>query len=138
VNWVTWQGVKIDRIGCAWLIRRFIDPDAVFHFIARYGPPPTDATPFDIPGVRFSHHEGAATFRALLSAHGLRDPVLQRIAAIIDAADADGDPQLNPEALGLDLVLSHLVGVVGSDQEALRIGAFLFEALYAALSEQEA
>jgi hypothetical protein len=138
VNWVTWRGVKIDRIASAWLIRRFIDPDAVFHFIERYGPPPAGATPFDIPGVRFSHHAGAATFRALVSAHGLRDSVLLRIAAIVDAADADGDAHLNPEALGLDLVCSHLVAVLGSDQEALRIGGALFEALYVALSEQEA
>ncbi len=131
--WTTWQGVKIDRLACIWLIRRFIDPRAQFRFIAPYAPLPPDAIPFDIPGVRFSHHDGAASFRAICSGHGLHDPVLERIAAIVDAADAAGDPTLHPEAVGLDAVCSSLRDVVGSDEAAARIGDALFHALYLAL-----
>ncbi len=131
--WATWQGIKIDRLACIWLIRRFIDPDARFRFIAPYVSPPVDAIPFDIPGVRFSHHDGAASFRAIYAGHGLQDAVLERIAAIVDAADASGDQALHPEAVGLDAVCSSLRDVVGSDEEAARVGDALFDALYVAL-----
>ena len=131
--WITWQGVKIDRLACIWLIRRFIDPDAHFRFIAPYTSPPVDAIPFDIPGVPFSHHGGAASFRAIYAGHGLQDTVLERIAAIVDAADASGDESLHPEAVGLEAVCSGLHDVLGSDEEAARVGAVLFDALYAAL-----
>ncbi len=131
--WATWQGIKIDRLACIWLIRRFIDPDARFHFIAPYVSPPPDAIPFDIPGVPFSHHGGAASFRAIYAGHGLQDVVLERIAAIVDAADASGDQALHPEAVGLDAVCSSLCAVVGSDEQAARIGEALFDALYVAL-----
>ncbi len=131
--WTTWQGVKIDRLACIWLIRRFIDPDARFRFIEPYASPPVDAIPFDIPGVRFSHHGGAASFRAIYAGHGLHDAVLERIAAIVDAADASGDQTLHPEAVGLEAVCSSLRAVLGSDEEAAEVGAALFDALYVAL-----
>ncbi len=131
--WTTWQGTKIDRLACIWLIRRFIDSDARFRFIAPYASPPVDAIPFDIPGVRFSHHGGAASFRAIYVGHGLQDTVLERIAAIVDAADASGDQTLHPEAVGLDAVCSSLRDVVGSDEEAARVGGALFDALYVTL-----
>jgi hypothetical protein len=138
MTWVTWKGVRIDRIACAWLIRRFLDPAATFRFIDPYAPLPADATPFDIPGVPFSHHGGAASFRALCAAHGLDGDALLRVAGIVDAADAAGDPGLFPEAAGLDAVCSTLAAVTGSDQEALRIGAVLFDALYAAVGGEPA
>ena len=83
--------------------------------------------------MRFSHHQGHASFHALCAAHELKDPALQRIAAIIDAADATGDAALHPEAAGLETVFSVLAAVTGSDEEAVRIGTVVFEALYAAL-----
>jgi hypothetical protein len=133
VMWVTWRGVRIDRIASAWLIRRFLDPGATFCFVAPYAPWPAEATPFDIPGVPFSHHGGTATFRTLLRAHGLQGDALQRIAGIVDAADAAGEPELFPEAVGVDAVCSALAAVVGSDEEALRVGEVLFDALYVAV-----
>lgn len=131
--WVTWRGVQIDRIASAWLIRRFIEPEAVFRFIDPYEAPPPGAIPFDIPHTRFSHHGGSATFTALCRHYALNDPVLARIAAIVDAADADGDPLLHPEAVGLDAVCASLVKVVGSDEEAVRVGGLVFDALYSTL-----
>lgn len=133
MTWVTWIGVRIDRIACAWLIRRFIDPEARFHYITPHSVLPPGEVPFDIPGVRFSHHQGRASFHAICAAHEMHDPILERIAAIIDAADAAGDAVLHPEAVGLDAVCSALASVTGSDEEAVRIGGALFEALYQAL-----
>src|SRR5947209_6655577 len=85
MKWVTWMGIGIERMACAWLIRRRIDPDAQFFFIPEGSAAvPTDATPFDIPGVPFSHHQGRCSFAAFLAAYKLDDPVLARLARIVD------------------------------------------------------
>jgi Chromate resistance exported protein len=88
MKWVTWADVGVDRMACAWLIRRAIDPEAEFLFVpADQQPLPEGAEPFDIPGVRLSHHSGHCTFHSLLDAYELTDPVLHRIARIVDEAD---------------------------------------------------
>ena len=87
MKWVTWENVWIDRIGSAWLIRRFVDPAAEFIFIPLDAAIPLDAEPFDVPGARFSHHRGHCTFHTLLDEYDLHDPVLRRLARIVDEAD---------------------------------------------------
>ncbi len=62
MKWVTWENVGVDRIGCAWLILREIDTHADFVFIPAGSSVPADAEPFDIPGVRYSHHGGHCHF----------------------------------------------------------------------------
>ena len=64
MKWVTWENVGIDRIGCAWLILRDIDSKATFVFVPRGASLPSDAEPYDVPGVRFSHHHGHCSFHA--------------------------------------------------------------------------
>src|SRR5215218_4103935 len=89
MKWVTWEQVGVDRIGCAWLIRRFIDPDAEFLFVPAHEQPlPQDAEPFDIPGARLAHHRGHASFRTIIEEYGLADPILDRIARMIDEVDS--------------------------------------------------
>src|SRR5262249_28616310 len=101
VKWVTWEEVGVDRIGSAWLIRRFVDPEAEFTFVPRgQSPLPADAEPFDIPGVRLSHHQGHASFHAILGAYDLTDPILRRIARMIDEADTVQDVAIEPAAPG--------------------------------------
>ena len=80
MKWVTWQNIGVDRMACGWLIRRFIDPKAHFFFINQGDPLPKGAEPFDIPGVRLSHHKGHCSFHAFLQDYKLTDPVLHRIA----------------------------------------------------------
>src|SRR5437667_2015371 len=104
MKWVTWENVGVDRMGSAWLINKHIDPDATFCFIVMNQPIPEDAEPFDIPGVRLSHHQGHCTFYTLLGAYHQQDPVLQRIARIIDEADVIQDVAVEPAAPGLDLI----------------------------------
>src|SRR4051812_6421326 len=88
MKWVTWEQVGVDRMACAWLIRRFIDPQATFVFVpSGQTPLPGDAEPFDIPGVRFAHRGGHCTFHTLLREYALTDPVLAHIARIVDEAD---------------------------------------------------
>lgn len=138
MKWVTWKNVGVDRIGIAWLIRRAIDPQAEFVFVAREAELPQDAEAFDVPGVRFTHHNGHCTFHALLVHHKLTDPVLHRIARIIDEADTVQQVQVEPAAAGLDLICEGLRLISSDDQEAIERGRMVYEALYARLSRPTA
>jgi hypothetical protein len=118
-------------MGCAWLIRRFIDPQATFVFIPRDAAIPKGAEPFDIPGVRLSHRGGHCSFHTILSEYKLSDPVLARIARVIDEADTIQTVNLEPAAPGLDLICSGLRAASRSDAEAIDKGALIYEALHA-------
>src|SRR5260370_21339181 len=99
MKWVTFENVGVDRMACAWLIRRKIDPKARFVFIPEgQAALPKGAEPFDIPGVRFSHHGGHCSFHAMVRGHKLKDPVLARIARIVDEADTVQEVFLEPIA----------------------------------------
>jgi len=138
MKWVTWEHIGVDRMACIWLIRRWIDPKAEFLFVpAGTKPLPKGAEPFDIPGARYSHHRGHCTFHALLKENKLNDPILARIANIIDEADLVQEINVEPVAPGLDLVCRGLRRISADDQEALERGALLYEALYAELAAGE-
>jgi len=136
MKWVTWENVGVDRIGCAWLIRKLIDPKARFAFIAKGAAVPKDAEPFDIPGVRLSHHQGHCSFHALLGEYKLDDPVLHRIARIIDEADTIQEVQVEPAAPGLDLICEGIRLTTSNDQAALERGGLVYDALYARLAQE--
>ena len=138
MKWVTWENVGVDRIGCAWLIRRHIDRDAQFSFIPEGSSDlPAGAEPFDIPGVRLSHHGGHCSFHAILREYKLDgDPVLRRIARIIDEADTVQEVQVEPSAAGLDLICTGVRLASADDLLALQRGAFVYDALYAALGRE--
>lgn len=129
MKWVTRSGPHVDRMACAWLIRRFIDPDAEFGFVSGPDDLPTGATPFDMRGVELSHHEDDCTFETMLARYQLDDPVLHEIAALVHEADLADDRFYAPGAPGLDLV-TRAVSLVCDDHEALRVGMTIFEGLY--------
>jgi hypothetical protein len=133
MKWVTWENVGVDRIGCAWLIRRWIDPQAQFEFIPR-----GHAEPFDIPGVRLSHHRGHCSFHAIVDAHNLNDPILERIARIIDEADTVQAVNVEPAATGLDLICEGLRLISADDHAAVERGGIVYDALYAKLQAEMA
>ena len=131
--WVTRQRPKIDRIACPWLIRRFVDPSARFLFVApaeveqvaeRFG-----ATPFDVPGVHWTHRGGGCTFDAMIEGFGLSSPALETLAAIVRGADIDR-PDLAPEAKGLLAVSLGLSRMHRDDLAQLEAGMGLYDALY--------
>lgn len=99
-------------------------------------PLPEGAEPFDIPGARFSHHRGRCTFATLLRAYDLKDPVLERIAHIVDEADVVQEVLLEPAAPGLDLLCRGLRLISPDDQVALERGNLLYDALYAQLASE--
>jgi len=139
MRWVTWEHVAVDRMACAWLIRRSIDAEAAFLFVpAGHKPLPDGAEPFDIPGVRLSHRRGHCTFHTMLREYGLSDPVLQRIARIVDEADVVQEVAVEPVAPGLDLLCRGLRAISPNDVVALDRGVLLYDALYAQLAGEAA
>lgn len=135
MKWVTWENIGVDRMACIWLIRRWIDPKAEFLFIpAGTKLLPKGTEPFDIPGERYSHHGGHSTFYTLLREHDLKDPILARIADMIDEADIVQEINVEPAAVGLDLICRGLRRISSDDHAALGRGSVVYEALYAELA----
>jgi len=135
MKWVTWENIGVDRMACGWLIRKFIDPDAEFSFIPMGQSAPLEgAEPFDIPGVRLSHHQGHCSFYAMLREYTFDDPVLQRIARIVDEADIVQEVNVEAAAPGLDLLCRGVRLISPDDQVALERGALIYDALYAQLA----
>ena len=131
--WVTRARPKIDRIACPWLIRRFVDPAAVFLFVApaevaavaeRFG-----ATPFDIEGVFWSHRGDDCTFDVMLAEFGLESEALERVAAIVRGADT-GRLDLAPEAAGLLAASLGLSRMYRDDLAQLDAAMGLYDAFY--------
>lgn len=133
--WVTWENVAVDRMACAWLVRRLIDPSAEFVFVPPGHKPLLEgAQPFDIPGVRLSHRRGRCSFSTFLKEFDLKDPILERIARIVDEADVVQEASVEPAAPGLDLICRGLRRTSPDDLTALERGALVYEALYAELA----
>ncbi|QRM54465.1 sulfurtransferase/chromate resistance protein [Sinorhizobium sp. BG8] len=131
--WVTRSRPKIDRIACPWLIRRFVDPKAVFLFVApseveavahRF-----DATPFDVEGVFWSHRGELCSFDVMIEEFALAFPALQHLARIVRGADTDR-PDLEPQAAGLLAISLGLSRMYADDLEQLEAGMLLYDALY--------
>lgn len=129
MRWATRTHCHIDRAACAWLIRRFIDPEAEFLFVDDPIDVPADATPFDMRSVALSHHGGDCSFETFLRRYQLDDPVLWEIAKIVHEADLDDERYDAPEAAGLDVALRGLSLVV-DDERLLELTGPLFDGLY--------
>jgi rhodanese-related sulfurtransferase len=131
--WVTRARPKIDRIACPWLIRRFVDPIAVFLFVAPSEVPAVaerfNAVPFDIEGVFWSHRGETCTFDTMVAEFGLDGEPLQRLAAIVRGADT-ARLDLAPEAAGLLAVSLGLSRMYGDDVEQLEAGLLVYDAFY--------
>ena len=130
MKWATRTRPHVDRTACAWVITRFVDPDAEFVFVTEHDELPADATPLDMRGVELSHRDGGCTMETLLREHGLEDEALWRIARIIHEADLEDDRYDAPEAAGLDAVMRGLT-CVRDDHAALEVSAVIYDGLYA-------
>ncbi|AYV32193.1 Chromate resistance exported protein [Streptomyces sp. ADI95-16] len=129
MKWATRAGIHIDRAACAWLIRRFIDPEAEFAFVADAADVPAGATAFDMRGVELGHHQGDCSFETVLRRYELTDPILKRIAEIVHEADIDDERFDAPEAPGIDVVLRGL-SMTGDDDQTLAVVLPVFDGLY--------
>jgi rhodanese-related sulfurtransferase len=132
-RWVTRERPKIDRIACPWFVRRFIDRDAVIHFVSsdwvQEVAVEIDAIPFDIPDTAFSHVGDLCSFDAFLARFGVMDPALSRLTEIVRGADT-GRLDLAPQAAGLLAVSLGLSAIEADDLAMLDKGLALYDALY--------
>ncbi len=129
MRWATRAGVHVDRAACAWLVRRFVDPEAEFVFVDDLDEVEADATPFDMRGVELSHHGGDCTFETMLRRFELDDPVLWDVARIVHEADLADDRFDAPEAAGLDVICRGL-SMVLDDVDVLAVTGSMFDGLY--------
>ena len=141
MKWVTRERVKVDRVACPWLIKRFVDPQAEFLFV------PAEqvaaiaqrehATPFDVPGAELGHHEGKCSFEAIIQKYSINDPAIQLLAQIVHGADVEQDLYRRPEAGGLKAVAEgfRYLGLQ-DDHEILKREYVVYDALYAYCQQQ--
>jgi rhodanese-related sulfurtransferase len=131
--WVSRSRPKIDRIACPWLIRRFVDPGAVFLFVASAEVESVaerfDATPFDVENVFWSHRGELCTFDVMIEEFGIASPPLQRLATMVRAADTNR-LDLAPEAAGLLAASLGLSRMYDDDLEQLSAGMLLYDAFF--------
>ena len=131
MKWATRAGVHVDRAGCAWLIRRFVDPEAEFVFVTDPADVPTDATPFDMRGVQLGHHHGNCTFEtALKHFEFTADPALEELGRTVHEADLDDDCYDQPLAPGLDALIRGVSLISDNDAATLTVTDMLFDGLY--------
>ena len=134
MKWVTRERPKIDRIACPWLIARFIDKEPEFLYVPSDRvlavAKETGATPYDIPGVEFSHAGEKCSFDAFLEKYRLDDPALAKLALVVRGADTSR-LDLTPQSAGLFAISLGLSAVFADDHEMLRHGMIMYDALYA-------
>jgi hypothetical protein len=138
MRWITRENVKVDRVACPWLIKRFVDADAEFLFVPEAellaAAAREQATPFDasrLPEVVLNHRGDHCTFEAILEDFNLTDGALHRVGQIVRAADIKGQEHVAPEAPGLRAIAEGVASLTNSDVERLRLQFPVYDALYA-------
>lgn len=136
MKWITRERVKVDRVACPWLIKKFIDPQAEFLFV----PAPAvfevaqreSATPFDVPNVELGHRGGRCSFEAILEKYRLTaDPALVLLGKIVNGADTDNSLWRQPEEAGLNAIAEGFRHLGLKDDHAINAAEWIvYDALY--------
>jgi hypothetical protein len=136
-TWVTRQGVHVDRIGSAWLIRRFIDPDARFKFVSGKGYRPVEGElRFDMFQAEFTHEGDKCTFEVLLDRVATKDPALRAIAEIIHDIDLKDNKFGRDESVGVRTLIDGIALTTADDLERIARGTEVFNSLYEAFGKK--
>lgn len=137
MKWITREHVKVDRVACPWLIKKFIDPAAEFIFL----PSDTDWSKisegviYDVPNCELGHHGEDVSFNSILKKYGLKEPALQLLGEIVRAADSH--PQkAHPAGEGLRWIASGFSALGLDDQEILKREFVVYDALYSECQRQ--
>lgn len=132
MKWVTRSFPHVDRTASAWLIKRYIDPEAEFTFIdwPEQELKPEHGTPFDIKGVELGHHDNKCSFETIVEKYNIKDPIVEKIAQIVHAADIKGEMEKATEAPGVKALFSGLRLITRDDYETLEYGMKVWDALY--------
>jgi hypothetical protein len=143
MKWITRKDIKVDRVACPWLIKRFIDPQAEFLFVEekdlleqskQHG-----AIPFDAPrieAINLNHRGPRCTFEAVMEDYRIFDPALQQLALIVRAADIKGQESIAAEGVGLRSIAQGFAAMGLSDNDRLASQFPVYDALYAYLLNQ--
>jgi hypothetical protein len=138
MKWITRKNIKVDRVACPWLIRRFIDSDAQFLFVEESAlldvAARESAIPFDAPrlsNVALNHRGDRCTFEAIIEDYKLNQPGLTRLALIVRSADVKGQEPVAPEGLGLRAIAEGFQAMGLSDEERLAKQFPVYDALLA-------
>jgi hypothetical protein len=140
MKWITREKVKVDRVACPWLIKKYIDQDAEFIFVPgdniKEMAEREQAIPFDAPGVELGHHEGKCSFEAIIAKYGIKDPAVHLLAKIVHGADVKQDLYGRPEAPGLEAIAEGFRALnLKDDHEILEKEFIVYDALYAYCNE---
>jgi len=141
VKWITRAHVKVDRVACPWLIRKFVDPDAQFLFVpadtVMEAARQENAIPFDVKGVELGHHGAECSFEAILKKYNLTDnPALVLIGKIVNGADTDNTLWQQPEGPGLEAIAEGFRHLGYKDDHEINAAEWLvYDALYAYCQE---
>jgi hypothetical protein len=138
MKWITRKDIKVDRVACPWLIKRFVDPQAEFLFVEEKDlleqSKLHDAIPFDAPriqAVKLNHRGSRCSFEAILEDYAVTDPALPKLALIVRAADVKGQESAAPEGIGLRSIAQGFAALGISDEERLVRQFPVYDALYA-------
>lgn len=137
MKWITRKNIKVDRVACPWLIKRFVDKDAEFIFVDEdkllHSAESMKAIPYDaprIPEIKLNHRDQRCSFEAIIEDYKLTDPALHRLALIVRAADVKGQEQVPPEGIGLRSIAEGFAAMGLSDEERLARQFPVYDALY--------
>jgi hypothetical protein len=134
--WVTRARPWVDRLACAWLIRRFIDPQARFLWLAEPAKAPKRSVGFDFDGATFTHVGARVSFETLLAAFQMETPALLRLGRLVHGLDAGG--VMPPEAAGIERVLAGMRDAIADDDALMLAAAGVFEGLYQTFEKEAA
>lgn len=135
MKWVTRERVKVDRVACPWLIKKFVDPEAEFLFVPAERvmeiATAQGAIPFDVPGVELGHRNGKCSFEAIVDRYNIQEKGMDLLAKIVHGADVSNDLYGRPEAPGLKAVAVGF-GYLGfaNDQEINAAEWIVYDALF--------
>lgn len=137
MKWITRKNIKVDRVACPWLIRRFVDSEAEFLFVDEDKlmalAESMQAIPYDaprIPEIKLNHRGQRCSFEAIIEDYKISDPAVQRLALIVRAADVKGQEYVAPEGMGLRSIAEGFAAMGLSDEERLARQLPLYDALY--------
>ena len=136
MKWITRKHVKVDRVACPWLIKKFVDPKAEFLFVAAdevlQKARRTGAIPFDVPDVELGHHDGKCSFEAIVKKYNIQDRAVHLLVQIVHGADVKEDLYHRAEAAGLKAIAEGFRNLrFKSDHEILAKELIVYDALYA-------
>src|SRR5437762_8869087 len=141
MNWITRETVKVDRVACPWLIKKFVDQDAEFYFVSpdrvMSEAARLDATPFDVKDAELGHHKQECSFEAILKKYRLYDdPAFRLLGKIVNGADTDNALWQQPEGEGLKAIAEGFRHLHFRDDHEINAAEWIvYDALYAYCQE---